>query len=339
MITLKHTLASALFATGLTAPGAFADSPLTEAFADYLGYCWSSPLNDLPVAEIQCFERLENHSVRRLHSVMGPHGMHYGEEILHWDSESDRIVTRYYNNLGGVVNSDGAIVDGAPVLFAYNDSGDVLQLRVHWGAVTGDQATFVREQYLGEDYGGWNTEEPRTFTRMGPASDFDDGPGSRYWRGSTVEAFEPLINSCWWASFDDTDQVDIHCFNSLFGVHVRDRHIVAGDPDYTGETLFHSDPEGHLHFRYFNSIGGVSDGSGMLGEDDIVFGEETYTGPDGETRIFRGRYSNISFDGYHSVTEELIDGDWVVVADLQFTQADHNPFEPLPVPPPMPPAE
>lgn len=304
-----------------------ADSPLTEAFAPYLGSCWSAPLGDLPVPEIECFDVLENDFVRRRHSVAGPHGMHYGEEILHWDAAEERIVTRYLNNTGGVVESDGAIIDGRPVLYAYNDWDGGLQLRIHWGEVTGDQAIFVREQYHGEDYGGWNTEEPRIFTRMGPAADFDPGPGGNYPRGETVEPFGPLLGACWSATFDDTGRVDTHCFTSIFGVHVRDRHIVPGEPDYTGETLFHSDADGQLHFRYFNSIGGVSDGTGEPVEGGIVFGEETYTGADGVTRRFRGRYSNISAGGYDSLTEEETAEGWTVVSRQRFARADSNPFD------------
>lgn len=325
---MTQVLVAGLLAAGVIAPAAEAESPLVEAFAPYLGSCWSAPLGDLPEPEIECFEALENGFVRRRHSVPGPHGMHYGEAILHWDRETDRIVSRYYNNTGAVVDSDGAIIDGMPVLYSYNDWDGGLQLRMRWGAVTGDEATFVREQYLGEDHGGWTVEEPRIFTRAGPVSDFDAGQGDLYPRGATVAAFEPLLNACWSATFEDSDRTDIHCFTALFGLHVRDRHIVPGDPDYSGETLFHTDPEsGLLHFRYVNSIGGVSDGTGRPGDREIVFDEESYTGTDGDIRRFRGRYSDISGDGYDSVTEELTDEGWVVVSRQRFRLADHNPFQ------------
>ncbi|MEE2567600.1 hypothetical protein [Hyphobacterium marinum] len=324
---MKATIAGAALAAGLTAVAAEADSPLTDAFAPYLGSCWSAPLNELPEPETYCFDELETGSVRILHSVAGPHGMHYGEEILHWNAAEERIISRYLNNTGGVVDSDGAIIDGAPVLYSYNDWDGGLQLRIHWGAVSGDEAVFVREQFLGEDYGGWNTEEPRSFTRAGPVSDFDPGAGGDYPRGSTIEAFGPLIGQCWTAVFEGSESLDIHCFSTVFGVHVRDRHIVPGPTDYTGETLFHTDASGQLHFRYFNSINGVSDGTGEAAEDGIVFGDETYTGNDGVTRRFRGRYSNITEDGYESVTEELTENGWEVVSRQSFRLEPDNPFD------------
>ena len=325
---MKQIVAGSFLAAGLILPAADAQTPLVDAFAPYLGSCWSAPLGDLPVPEIQCFEALENDFVRRTHSVAGPHGMHYGEEVMHWDSETNRIVTRYYNDSRGVVDSDGAIVEGAPVLFSYNDWDGGLQLRMHWGAVTGDEAVFQREQYFGPDFGGWNTEEPRIFTRTGPASGFDAGSGNQYPRGDTVEAFGPLLNACWSAPFEGSERLDIHCFSSVFGIHVRDRHISPGAPDYTGETIFHTDAEtSELRFRYFNSIGGVSNGTGTPGDGEIVFSEETYIAGDGSTRRFRGRYSDISIDGYESVTEELENGEWITVSRQHFTRAE-NPFAP-----------
>lgn len=320
---MKSLLSIAIVASGLGSAAALADSPLTDAFSDYLGACWANHQDGQPAPEVYCFERLESNFIRIVRQNPGPHGMFYNEEHLFWDAQAERILSVMYTSGGHVIESDGAIENSQATLFAYRESGE-MNLRMHWGAVTGDSASFIREQYLGEDYGGWNTEAERVFTRQ-PATTSEELASTISGHttfSEAIEAFGPLMGACWSASFDDSAAVDTHCFTDLLGRYVRDRHVVPGNPDYSGETVFHYDRElDGLVFRYVNSIGGRSIGSATISDNGIEFGGETYTSPDGEEQTFRGRYYDMSDAGYSSQTEQLVDGEWVVVSEQRFTRA------------------
>ena len=321
---MKSMLSIAMLASGLGSAGALANSPLTDALSDYLGTCWANRQPQQYADEIYCFEHLENDFVRILRQNPGPHGMFYNEEHLFWDAQDERIRSVMYTSGGHVIESDGEIGEDRVTLFGYREETGDLFLRMHWGPVTGESASFIREQYLGEDYGGWITEDERVFTRQ-PAATGEELASTLSGNasfGEAIEAFGPLMGACWSASFDDSAAVDTHCFTDLLGRHVRDRHIVPGNPDYSGETVFHHDREsGGLVFRYVNSIGGHSIGSATVSDNGIEFGEETYTSPDGQEQIFRGRYYDMSDAGYSSQTEQLVDGEWVVVSEQRFTRA------------------
>ncbi|WP_421792730.1 hypothetical protein [Hyphobacterium sp.] len=326
---MRHAVLSlALMTAGMTS-AAQADSPITEAMADYLGACWANQQEGQYADEVYCFERMENHAVRVLRQNPGPHGMFYNESIWFWDAANEKVHTLMLTMNGHAIYADGAIEDGHFVQNGYRDGSGELFLRYHWGAVTGDQASLVRQQYLGEDYGGWNTEPERVFTRQ-PAERLETLREEMAFpdilAGGVTDVFEPLLNACWQTRLDD-GRSDTHCYAPVFGRFVRDLHIVPGPPDYTGETIYHFDRENdEILFDYFNSIGGSSAGGGDAVENGIHFREEHYIAPDGTTRTFRSRMLNISPAGYISVTEEEIDGAWTEVMRQTFTRTEANPF-------------
>ena len=93
-----------------------------------------------------------------------------------------------------------------------------------------------------------------------------------------------LVGHCWRGEFGKTQQVDTHCFETVYGgKFIRDRHEVTGGKDiYRGETLYNWNAElGRAEYTYWNSIGGVSRGT-MVAKDGLLdFGSETYTAADG----------------------------------------------------------
>jgi hypothetical protein len=127
---------------------------------------------------------------------------------------------------------------------------------------------------------------------------------------------EFLAGSCWTGVFPGSETFDVHCYDPVFGGQfVRDVHAVPQGADvYRGETLYHWDGEaGEIRYRYYNSIGGVSDGTAVADGDRIRFPDETYRGEDGTVRVFSTVWERSSADGYRVVTQELVEdpqGDW-----------------------------
>ena len=83
---------------------------------------------------------------------------------------------------------------------------------------------------------------------------------------SMAPGLEPLgflVGHCWRGQVDGRDEVDVHCFESVWGgKHVRDRHEVkAGATVYNGETLYSWDAgRSRVAYTYWNSLGGVRHG-------------------------------------------------------------------------------
>ena len=69
----------------------------------------------------------------------------------------------------------------------------------------------------------------------------------------------------------------------------RDRHVVVGnDPVYRGETIYawHGGRK-RIEYRYWNSLGGQSDGYVEAGADGTLrFLDDHYVGPDGAEDTF-----------------------------------------------------
>tara|TARA_R110002073_G_scaffold149297_6_gene302859 strand:- start:8434 stop:9468 length:1035 start_codon:yes stop_codon:yes gene_type:complete len=341
---MKLALVSGILAASLTTSNAQADAPLMDAFSDLLGSCWAysgerrsdeiySADEQAPNNEIYCFERMENHFVRIRRQAPGPHGgAFYNVEILHWNAATQRIITVMFTSAlswGHINYNDGTIEDGLVTINAYENEFDGPYARYSWGAVEGDQVTMVTEQAMGDEAGGWGAPRTRTYTRqaasVGPAL-AARMTGSPSFSPAT-DLFQPLLGACWSTGPDHDGPVDTHCFTDLLGRYVRDRHIIPGNPAYGGETFFFYDTENEsVEFFYYNSIGGISDGSNVHAADGIVYDREYYRGPDGETRTFRGRFEAISFDGYTSVTEEMQGDDWVEVSRQAFVRSADNPF-------------
>lgn len=95
--------------------------------------------------------------------------------------------------------------------------------------------------------------------------------------GSTAESpLDPLAflaGHCWTTVIDGGRERDTHCYEWVHeGMHLRDRHVVRGDkPEYRGETLYAWNGERkRVEFRYWNSIGGQSDGHLEIAADGTL---------------------------------------------------------------------
>lgn len=130
------------------------------------------------------------------------------------------------------------------------------------------------------------------------------------------EPFAPLAflaGSCWSGTFPDGRTVDKHCFSWMYdGAFLRDVHVVKAPdrPDYRGETIYHWDGDaGVIAYRYYNSLGGVSDGVVRIEGDLLVFPSETYRNGD-VVQVFRSSWKRNDSGGYLAITEEKADGGW-----------------------------
>lgn len=137
---------------------------------------------------------------------------------------------------------------------------------------------------------------------------------------SPLRAFDFLAGHCWRGEVG-SGAVDTHCYTWVYGgKHLRDVHVVRGEaPDYCGESIYSVDGEtGGVIFRYWNSLGGVSDGRIVVEEDALVAPGERYVGKDGVPREFRTRLRHLGEDRYEAATDELVGGDWSRVRDVEF---------------------
>lgn len=139
---------------------------------------------------------------------------------------------------------------------------------------------------------------------------------------SPLHAFDFLAGHCWRGEIAN-GAVDTHCFTWVYGgKHLRDVHVVRGDgPDYRGESIYSVDGEtGGVIFRYWNSLGGVSDGRIEVRDGALVAPGERYVGDDGIAREFRSTLRRLDTDRYEAVTEERLDGRWSESSRVEFTR-------------------
>ncbi len=133
--------------------------------------------------------------------------------------------------------------------------------------------------------------------------------------GGGKERFAPLADlagSCWAGTFDNGAR-DVHCYEwALQESFLRDRHQVTGDSGvYAGETFFGWDESAdRLHFWYFNTLGGVSEGDAVQQRDGSWTFVESYEGGGGSLEL-RTAFRRPDEDSYAIVTEILRDGNWV----------------------------
>ena len=156
---------------------------------------------------------------------------------------------------------------------------------------------------------------------LGAAQAADDTP---------LSAFDFLAGHCWRGEFEGSKASDTHCFTWVFGgKHLRDVHVVSGDgPEYRGETIYSVDgPSGGVIFRYWNSLGGVSDGRMEFENDEILAPSETYVGEDGKPREFRSRLRQIDEAHYEAVTEERVGNEWSNFSRIRFMRIGDAPSE------------
>lgn len=136
-----------------------------------------------------------------------------------------------------------------------------------------------------------------------------------------------LAGSCWVAAFPDGEATDEHCFEWVYGgKFLRDRHVVRGRRDpYQGETWYGWDAEQQsIAYWYFNSLGGVSTGTGSSTAEGLVFPERHAS--DSGVREFRNVWRQTGHDSYCAVLTEKRGPAWVEVWTMEFTRTSHNPM-------------
>lgn len=124
-------------------------------------------------------------------------------------------------------------------------------------------------------------------------------------------AFQRLAGACWYGEFPGGEQIDVHCFDAMYhGQYVRDVHAVPGEDIYRGETIYHWDLEASvIRFRYYNSIGGVSDGTAHPEGDTIRFPDERHTGEDGSEMVIASSLHFDREDSYLAISTDVTDPD------------------------------
>lgn len=141
---------------------------------------------------------------------------------------------------------------------------------------------------------------------------------------SPLRMFDFLAGHCWQGRFAN-GAVDTRCLSWVYGgQHLRDVHVVRGEgDDYCGETIYSVDGEsGEVIFRYWNSLGGVSDGEMTFDGNVLVSADETYVGDDGRERVFRSSLKPLDERRYEAVTEERVGDGWREVSRVMFKRAE-----------------
>ena len=148
------------------------------------------------------------------------------------------------------------------------------------------------------------------------------------------ERFDPvslLAGSCWEGAFPN-GATDLHCWEwALGGAYLRDRHKVrgAGSP-YAGETLYGWDSDSSaLHYWYFNSLGGRSEGGiqKIDGEERWLI-TESYAGAtpgqDEPSKIEMRNFMTVEDDAYTMITEQRDGASWKEVMSIRFERTDQT---------------
>lgn len=123
---------------------------------------------------------------------------------------------------------------------------------------------------------------------------------------------EFLAGRCFAGVFPGSETYDVHCFEPVFGGQfLRDVHAVPrGAETYRGETLYHWDADGGaIRYRYYNSLGGISDGTARPEGEALRFPDETYRNEEGQVRVFSTFWEPVGETGYRVTTSEVIDGE------------------------------
>lgn len=125
------------------------------------------------------------------------------------------------------------------------------------------------------------------------------------------QPFAFLAGSCWQGTRPD-GTIDTHCWEWVYdGAHLRDRHSVAGaKAPYHGETMYSWDPaKKRVIYRYFNSIGGYSDGDFQVIDGVLVSSSDRYADAGG-TQEFRTALTRLDDNRYEALTEQRKEGAW-----------------------------
>ncbi len=136
----------------------------------------------------------------------------------------------------------------------------------------------------------------------------------------------PLVGHCWQATFPDGKKIDTHCFSSVYdGAFIKDQHVVCGEgAPYYGETWYsHDQTSKSVQYRYYNSLGGVSDGSVKFQDKRLVFPDEHYEN-NGQQMTYRTHWE-LSEGQYVSTMwqkDDSVEGGWKKVWHMLFKQVD-----------------
>jgi hypothetical protein len=131
-----------------------------------------------------------------------------------------------------------------------------------------------------------------------------------------------LAGHCWKGEFAEGGSWDRHCFEWAYdGKFLHDKHVVTGKrAPYGGETFYRYDAQAQrIHFHYFNSQGGYSEGGVEPGRNELRFPIERYQ-QGGKTTVLRTTWK---FDGETkmlAVTEQQRDGAWIEVWRIAFSR-------------------
>jgi hypothetical protein len=139
-----------------------------------------------------------------------------------------------------------------------------------------------------------------------------------------------LADSCWQGVFPGSESFDIHCYAPMLdGQYLRDFHAVPqGATLYTGETVFHWDGEAEIiRYRYFNSLGGVSDGTAVPDGDLIRFPDEHHVDEDGAELVISSTMQRDGDNAYRLVSHNVTGEEPVEMFAMRFdrlTRAEAN---------------
>lgn len=134
--------------------------------------------------------------------------------------------------------------------------------------------------------------------------------------GDPLAPLRFLVGACWQGTFPDGRNVDTHCYEGFYGnAFIRDTHRVRGEnPDYRGLAIYHYDPESKaIVYRYWNSLGGVSDGR-------ILSPRERHVTEDGRVIELRTVIEQTAPDTYVSVSEQRNGEAWREIWRIGFSR-------------------
>jgi hypothetical protein len=123
-----------------------------------------------------------------------------------------------------------------------------------------------------------------------------------------------LAGHCWTTTFNEGSETDTHCYEWMHdGMQLRDRHVVHNDqPEYRGETIYawHGERK-RIEYRYWNSLGGQSDGYVEVGADGTLrFLDDRYVGPDGAAYLFASEMTQPGENQYLMISRYREGEDW-----------------------------
>ena len=135
-----------------------------------------------------------------------------------------------------------------------------------------------------------------------------------------------LAGHCWVTHIAERGETDTHCYEWMHGgQQLRDRHEVAGkNPPYRGETIYAWNGERkRVEYRYWNSIGGLSDGYVEAAADGTIrFLDDRYVEADGAVYVFASEMTRPA-DGHYRILTRMRDGDaWRELYARQFERRE-----------------